>query len=129
VTRIVVDTNVFVSFFFGGNSRQVTDLWKLGASNLGLSQPIVNEYISVLHPIGLWVDKEIAELLALYSHRFNAIFTVKTPRLRVVNDDPEDDKFIEYAVTLATRWIITSDNALQAVQEYVAMKIVSQKRF
>ena len=27
--KVVIDTNVFVSSFFGGNPRKVIDLWKL----------------------------------------------------------------------------------------------------
>ncbi len=129
MTRIVVDTNVFVSSFFGGNPRRVIDLWKSGSVTLCLSQPIVDEYIAVLHRLGLQDDKKITELLALFSHGFNAIFTAKTPHLRIVVGDPDDDKFIECAVALEARWIITGDKALQAVREYMALKIVPPKAF
>ncbi len=46
--RVVVDTNVFVSSFFGGNPRKVMDLWKTGEVTLCLSKPIVGEYVEVL---------------------------------------------------------------------------------
>lgn len=48
MTRVVVDTNVFVSSFFGGNPREVIDLWKTGRVTLCLSAPIVEEYMAVL---------------------------------------------------------------------------------
>ena len=43
--RVVVDTNIFVSSFFGGNPRKIIDLWKTGEVALCLSRPIVDEYI------------------------------------------------------------------------------------
>lgn len=49
----VVDTNVFVSSFFGGNPRKVIDLWKTGELTLCLSTPIVDEYVAVLRRLGL----------------------------------------------------------------------------
>ena len=46
--KVVIDTNVFVSSFFGGNPRKVIDLWKSGQIVLCLSKDIVGEYIDVL---------------------------------------------------------------------------------
>ena len=43
--RVVVDTNVFVSSFFGGIHRKIADLWKKGRIILCLSKPIVEEYV------------------------------------------------------------------------------------
>ena len=51
--RVVLDTNVFVSSFFGGNPRAVIDLWKTGSLTLCLSQDILDEYIEVLRRLGL----------------------------------------------------------------------------
>jgi predicted nucleic acid-binding protein len=44
VTRVVIDTKVFVSSFFGDNPRRITDLWKTGKFILCLSRPIIEEY-------------------------------------------------------------------------------------
>ena len=51
--RIVLDTNVFISSFFGGNPRTIIDLWKDGRLTLCLSQDIFDEYIEVLRRPGL----------------------------------------------------------------------------
>ena len=51
--KVVVDTNVFVSSFFGGVPKQVIDLWKAGELTLCLSNPIVQEYAAVLERLGI----------------------------------------------------------------------------
>ncbi len=127
--RVVVDTNVFVSSFFGGNPRKVVDLWKAGEVSLCLSKPIVDEYIEVLGRLGLQGEKELDELLGLFAHGLHVVFTAKTPALHVVEKDPDDNKFIECAVALKAEFVITGDKALLEIQDYMAIKIVSPKDF
>jgi len=127
--RVVVDTNVFISSFFGGNPRKVIDLWKSGEITLCLSKPIIDEYIEVLRRLELQNEKEIDELLGLFAHGFNVVFTVKTPELHIVVEDPDDNMFIECAVALKAEFVISGDKALRAIQEYMNIKIVSPREF
>ena len=129
MSRVVVDTNVFISSFFGGNPRKIIDLWKSGEITLCLSKPIIDEYIEVLRRLELQNEKEIDELLSLFAHGFHVVFTAKTPVLHVVEKDPDDNKFIECAVALKAEFVITGDKALKAIQEYMNIKIVSPKKF
>ena len=124
-----MDTNVFVSSFFGGHSRKVVDLWKSGEVALCLSKRIVDEYIEVLRRLGLQNEKELDELLGLFAHGFHVVFTAKTPELYVVEKDPDDNKFIECAAALKADFIITGDKALLEIQDYMAIIIVSPKDF
>ena len=125
--KVVVDTNVLLSSFFGGNPRRVVNLWKTGDITLCLSKPIIDEYVEVLRRLGLQGEHELEELLGLFARGFNSIFTVKTPELFVVNGDPDDNKFIECAVALNADYIVSGDNDLVAVEEYMGIKIVSPK--
>ena len=127
--KVVLDTNVFVSSFFGGNPRKVIDLWKLGDVFLCLSKSIVDEYIEVLRRLGLPNEKELHELVGLFAHGFHVAFTAKTPELHVVEKDPDDNKFIECAVALKADFVITGDKALTAIQDYMTIKIVSPRDF
>jgi len=129
VTKAVVDTNVFVSSFFGGNPRKIVDLWKTGEVTLCLSKPIIDEYIVVLRRLGLQDERELGELLGLFARGFHVVFAAKTPELHVVEDDPDDNKFIECAVALKADFIISGDKALTAIQEYLDIKIVNPKEF
>lgn len=127
--RVVLDTNVFVSSFFGGNPRKIVDLWKTGEITLCLSQPIINEYVEVLRRLGLKDERELEELLGLFAHGFHVIFTAKTPQLHVVEKDPDDDKFVECAVALKADCIVSGDKSLTAIQEYMNIKITNPKDF
>ena len=127
--RVVVDTNVFVSSFFGGNPRKVIDLWKSGDIALCLSKPIVDEYIEVLRRLELQDEKELEELLSLFAHGFHIVYTAKTPELHVVEEDPDDNKFIECAVALKAKFVITGDSAVRKIQDYMNIKIVSPTEF
>ena len=127
--RVVVDTNVFISSFFGGNPRKVIDLWQSGGITLCLSRPIADEYIEVLRRLGLQDEKELEELLGLFAHGFHLVYTAKTPDLNVVEEDPDDDKFIECAVALKAKFVITGDRAVKKIREYMNIKIVSPREF
>ncbi|MEN8807378.1 MAG: putative toxin-antitoxin system toxin component, PIN family [Desulfobacterales bacterium] len=129
MTRVVVDTNVFISSFFGGNPRKIIKLWKFGEITLCLSRPIVDEYMEVLRRLELQDEKELEELLGLFAHGFHLVYTAKTPELHVVEEDPDDDKFIECAVALKAKFVITGDCAVKKIQDYMNLKIVSPREF
>ena len=127
--KVVVDTNVFISSFFGGNPRKIIDLWKSGDVILCLSRPIIDEYIEVLRRLELQNEKEIDELLGLFAHGYNVVFTAKTPELHIVEKDPDDNMFIECAVALKAKFIVSGDKALKEVKDYMNIKIVSPREF
>ncbi len=127
--KVVLDTNVFVSSFFGGNPRDILNLWKTGEITLCLSRAIVDEYIEVLGRLGLQNERELGELLGLFARGFHVQFTAKTPELHIVEEDPDDDKFIECAVALKARVVISGDKALRAIQNYMGIQIVTPKDF
>ena len=127
--KAVIDTNVFVSSFFGGNPRQIINLWRDGFLTLCLSSAIVDEYVEVLTRLGLKDKKELKELLTLFSTGYNILFTTKTPKLNVVQNDPDDNKFIECAVALNAEVVISGDQHLLSLNEFNGIKILNPKDF
>ncbi len=127
--KVVINTNLFVSSFFGGNPRKIIDLWKKGKIILCLSKNVLDEYIDVLQRVGLKDEDEIEELLSLFSKGQNILFTTKTPKIRIVKNDPADYKFIECAVALNAEFIITGDKAFRILGEYRGVKIVNPQQF
>jgi putative PIN family toxin of toxin-antitoxin system len=127
--KVVIDTNVFVSSFFGGNPKGIIDLWKNEEIVLCLSKDVLDEYIDVLQRVGLSEENEIEELLSLFAKGFNILFTTNTPKITAVKDDPEDDKFLECAVALKAEVIITGDKALKTMGEYMGIKILTPQEF
>lgn len=127
--KVVIDTNIFVSSFFGGNPRKIIDLWKSGQLTLCLSKPIVDEYVAVLQRLSLEGEQELSELLGLFSHGIHVLFTAKTPELHIVEEDPDDDKFIECAVALKAAFIITGDKHLLEIGDYMGITIMTPREF
>ncbi|MFP4082133.1 MAG: putative toxin-antitoxin system toxin component, PIN family [Candidatus Aminicenantes bacterium] len=127
--KVVIDTNIFVSSFFGGNPKKIIDLWKTGQITLCLSDSILEEYIQVLQRLSLKHEAELEELLALFAKGINTLFTKKTPDFNLIEEDPGDDKFIECAVALKASYIITGDKAFESFGSYMRIKILSPHKF
>lgn len=127
--KIVIDTNVFISSFFGGIPREIINLWKNDKLTLCLTQPIIEEYIRVLKRMGLDDKKEIDRLIKLFAEGFNTKFISKTPKMNIVIDDPDDDKFIECAVALDCKYIISGHKHLRKIKKYFDNKILSPREF
>ena len=127
--KVVIDTNIFVSSFFGGIPREIINFWKEGKITLCLSQVIIEEYLEVLNRIGLKDEDEIRNLTRLFAEGYNSIFTVKTPTLNIVQDDPDDNKFLECAVALDSKIIISGDKHLKEIKKYIDVVIMSPREF
>ncbi|MEK6590648.1 MAG: putative toxin-antitoxin system toxin component, PIN family [Nitrospinota bacterium] len=127
--KVVIDTNIFVSSFFGGNPRKIIDLWKNEKITLCLSNAILDEYVDVLYRIGMKNESEIKELLSLFSKGFNLLFTTKTPKINIVKNDPDDDKFIECAAALKANAVITGDKKVLSIKEYTGIRIIASQQF
>jgi len=127
--RVVIDTNIFISSFFGGVPREIIDLWKNGEIILCLSQGIVEEYLEVLNRLGLKDKQELSKLTKLFAEGYNSIFAAVTPHLEIVKDDPDDNKFIECAVELESKIIISGDKHLKEIKKYIDVEIMSPREF
>jgi len=128
MNKVVIDTNVFISSFFGGIPRKIIDLWKDGEILLCFSQKIVEEYLEVLHRLGI-EKEEIDKLARLFAEGYNCIYTASTIKLNIVKDDPDDNKFIECAVELDCKLIISGDKHLLKIKKYIDIEILSPREF
>jgi len=126
--KVVIDTNVFISSFFGGIPREIINLWRDGQIIICISQSILEEYIKVLNRLG--IDKhEITKLTKLFAEGYNLMFAATTPKIEIVKDDPDDNKFIECAVELGSKIIISGDKHLLNIGKYIDIKILSPREF
>lgn len=126
--RVVVDTNVFVSSFFGGRPRQVVELWQRGDITLCVSGDLVDEYVEVLRRMR--VDSALLdELLRFLASGVNLLFTAAPPAVRVMKEDPDDDKLFACAVALNAAIIVSGDKAVRKVGEYMGIKVQTPTEF
>jgi predicted nucleic acid-binding protein len=70
-----------------------------------------------------------SEALNIFSEGHNIIFSATTPSLKIIEQDPDDNMFIECAVALGCSHIISGDKHLQQVKNYIGIKIVNPKEF
>ena len=127
--KVVIDTNIFVSSFYGGHPRRIIDFWKQKQFTLCVSGAIIDEYTAVLRRLNLHDTVGVEELLALFAENINILFTSKTPTVKIVKEDPDDDKFVECAVALRSNFIVTGDKALLRIANYMEIDIVSPADF
>lgn len=127
--RVVVDTNVFVSSFYGGWPRKVLDLWRTGQITLCLCPGIIDEYVAALGRMGLADKRELSELLALFRGGTQCLFAANPPDLRIVEADPDDDKFIACAVALDADIVVSGDKHLLDVGRYLDIEILRPRDF
>lgn len=129
--NVIVDTNVFASGLINpkGIPRKIINYWKTGRIKLCLSQTIVDEYVIVLKRLKIVDQEELEVFLRLLAQGYNAVFTHNTPTLKIVDSDPDDDKFFECAVALKAEHIISGDKAVLAVERYFNIEVVTPKTF
>ena len=128
--RVVLDTNVVVSaLLFTGISSKLVPLWQDDVITVLISRGIVEEYLRVLsYPKFKLSEGEIKGLIQ--EELLPYVETVKPgKRLRVVDRDPSDDKFVECAVAGKARAIISGDKDLLSISRYRKILIQSPAQF
>ena len=131
--RAVLDTNVVVSatLIRGGNEDQILQGWRLGAFELVLSPPVIDEMASALVYERLqrrqWMTRaEIVALLQAFAEESILVpgrVTVKASR------DPEDDKFLAAAIEGRALYVVTGDRDLLDLTVYRGIRIVRPAPF
>jgi putative PIN family toxin of toxin-antitoxin system len=127
--KIVLDTNVFVSSFFGGNPRRIIQLWEEGSLTLCLSGAILDEYLQVVVRLGLRTGAELEEMVGVLKHAPNVLFVAEPKPVKVVADDPDDDKFIACAVESGARFVVSGDKHLLGIRRYYEIQVMSPQEF
>ena len=128
IPKIVIDTNIYISaIFWGGKPRSVVDLGRNGQVSIFTSSQIEKEINKKLkNKFGL-SDEEVAQILFDFS---TFTLPIKASRkITVIDDDPDDDKFIECAVASRAGFIVSGDKHLLNLKEYKGIKIMKAADF
>jgi uncharacterized protein len=126
--RIVIDTNVLISSFFGGNPKKVIDLWKSGSAILCLTQEILEEYLRVMARLPIAPETK-SKLVTILQEKRNIELVNPSRHYAIIPEDPEDDKFIDCAVEAQADYIISGDRHLLQVKAFRDIPIYSPKEF
>ncbi|MEZ8218976.1 putative toxin-antitoxin system toxin component, PIN family [Candidatus Fervidibacteria bacterium JGI MDM2 SSWTFF-3-K9] len=128
ILRVVFDTNILVSalLWHGPPARCV----ELARRKLVLSvtcNELLDEFAEVLlRRFRLTIGEAEQARHAVVS--FSELVVI-TGQLRVVADDPDDDKVIECAVVGKADYIVTGDRHLLALGQYKGITIVKAAQF
>lgn len=127
--RVVVDTNVLVSSFWGGNPKMVLDLWVSGNLILCVNQEILDEYFEVLSRLGLDQEEELQEILMFLKSRKNIEYCLGAEKKKFMKDDPDDDKFVNCAFELSAKVIVSGDKHLLMAKRVFDVEVLTPKQF
>ena len=128
--RVVLDTNAVISaLLFSGVSSKLVSLWQNGLITPLLSREILDEYLRVLsYPKFELSEEEIKELIQEEILPYAEVVKPKR-RLRVIQRDPADNKFLECAVAGKAGVIISGDKDLLSLGRYRKVRIQSPAQF
>ena len=129
---IVVDTNVLVSAtYWKGESLKVLRLADEGRIKLVISQELIEEYNKVINSDEASEKIEKRRLVAekaIIKTVNEAILVQPQEKIKLVSEDPDDDKVIECAAGKAD-FIITQDKHLLKMKSYKKIMIVTPQEF
>ena len=127
--RIVLDANVLASgIFWGGYPLRVLDLWARDQIDVLVSEQILLEYNHVLTELGQ--EEERSHLAQQWTAFVAQHATMVTPVSSVkVCRDPDDDKYLGCAADGGADYIVSGDEDLLALKQFVGIPIVTPRRF
>ena len=125
--KVVLDTNVVISSFFGGHAQAIINLWLEGKFQLCLSAAIMAEYRAILaehvSPDYLGFIIETLEMAS------NVSQLAELPQLSVIAEDPSDNRFLECALAAKADYLVSGDHHLLQLVEFKGTKIVPPAEF
>lgn len=126
--RAVLDTNIFVSALLGkGPPAKLYEAFRNGEFELVCSKPLVAELADVLLRPELDIPPDDVKT-AFRLLRQHAVFVRPKHRLSVCRD-PEDNRFLESALSGAADFLVTGDRDLLALNPFRGIRIVSPSAF
>ena len=126
--RVVLDTNVVVSSFWGGNPKRVLDRWKTGHLTLLISLPILEEYLAVLARLG-FTEVQLKEEGLLFLQSPTTSLIHPTRNFQEIPADPSDNKFLDCAVEGKAVAIVSGDKHLLNLKAFQDIPILTPADF
>lgn len=127
--KVVLDTNVLVSalVFPGGVPEQMCRLAIEGDTTLIASPPLLAELGRVLTVKFGWQDDDVRAVLAQLVRI--GVIVEPVDRVRVIVDDPDDDRVLEAAQAAGAGFIISGDRHLLGLGRWGEIVILAPAEF
>lgn len=126
--KAVLDTNILVSSTIAkGNEFQLLELANEGRYELISSFDILEEFEEVISRARFGFTKNVIERIVDNVIEVAKIVDPKE-ELDVIKEDPDDNKFLECALTGDADYIVSGDDHLLNLKEFRGIKIVKSRR-
>ena len=131
---VVLDTNVIISALLSpeGTAAEIVNQWEQEAFDVATSAALIEElrraltYERVRKYIKLTAE-ELERLLRYYDN--TAVVVESEIRLEVVQEDPDDNRVLECALTSQAAYIVTGDGHLLELGEFEGIVILPPAGF
>jgi uncharacterized protein len=128
VTRVVADTNVYISaLMFGGLPAMFLELGLAGAFMLVVSTPLLDELEERLRGKFAVASEDVVAIrsrLLTVADRFEPEIV-----LDVIRDDPDDNRILECAVVGRADVIVSGDRHLLRLRSHEGIPILTARQF
>jgi len=127
LTRVVFDTNVFLSaFIFGGKPEEAFQAVRRRRCLLVVSPPILAKVARILKDKFEWVDREIEEAVRTIGR--TAELVKPNEKFNVLEDDA-DNRILECAAAGKAELIVSGDRHLLSLREFRGIPILRAAEF
>lgn len=129
--KAVLDTNVLISAVItSGVSHQVLVKAFEGEYELLVSADTIQEFRDTLlkYPEKFQISQDEVET-EVETIEYYGTFVAPNRDIQAVEDDPDDDKFLEAAVTADADYIVSGDSHLQDLDTFQGINIVNPQEF
>jgi len=126
--RVVLDTNIVISSALGGALVFVYQKWDEGKFTVIVTTDVISEYFEVLNRPKFGLKQETIDTITHYLYQFSE-FVVPEEKIRFIEDDPNDDKFLEAAIAGKADLIVSGDQHLLALKGFRSIPIISGREF
>lgn len=127
--KIVCDTNVLISgVIFGGRPREILTLVSRGLIVNVTSTALLREAEDVLlRPKFGLLPEEVSGMMTLFRESFELVQPSR--RVKVVSNDPDDNRVLEAAYAGGVECIVSGNDHLLCLHEWEGIRILSPSDF
>ncbi|GAF69915.1 unnamed protein product [marine sediment metagenome] len=127
--KVVLDTNIFISGILTseGNPSIIIKAWKRTRKfQLFISEEIIGEVLKVMVRLNVGADIVLDWDKMI---RKNASLVISDKKIKAIQKDISDNKFLECAVTAGADYIVSGDRHLKELGEFKQIKIINARQF
>jgi putative PIN family toxin of toxin-antitoxin system len=127
--KIVLDTNVLISgVFWGGTPFKILELWQEKRLEVLASEMILDEYLKCIERISLKYSRP---------DLFNSWSLILPSRIKLVQvkktfnlcRDPDDNKFIDCAISGKAHFLVSGDEDLLVLKKVMNLEVLTHANF